>query len=115
MKTPIIITGLLVAGFSFFIGNCLALTPFSEDFTGTRLDKASWLPGNYGTGAILRQSGGRLNFQMPVAKANEVDIWLELLASRPGYNENRQAILDVVNTNSHRSNSSTGPVDIQWQ
>ncbi|MEO5714596.1 MAG: hypothetical protein ABIT37_14005 [Luteolibacter sp.] len=108
MKTPITTAGLFVAGFSFFTGDCLALTPFSDNFTGTRLDKASWLPGNYGTGAILRQSGGRLNFSMPVAKAREVDIWLELIASRPGYNENWQAILDVVNTNSHRSNSSTG-------
>jgi len=108
MKTPFITAGLCFAGLSIFTGHCLALTPFSEDFTGTRLDKASWLPGSFGTGAILRQSGGRLNFLMPVAKANEVDIWIQLTASQPGYNENWQAIVDVVNTNSHRGNSSPG-------
>ncbi len=108
MKTPIITSGLFVAGFSLFTGDCMALTPFNDDFTGTRLDKASWLPGIYGTGAILRQSGGRLNFQMPVAKPKEVDVWLELTASQPGYNENWQAIVDVVNTNNHRGDSSPG-------
>lgn len=106
MKTPFITTGLSVAGFLFFTGNCLALIPFSDDFSG-KLDKTHWLPGSFGAGAILKQSGGRLNFSMPVAKPQEVDIWLELL-NRAGYNESWQAILDVVNTNSHRGNSSTG-------
>jgi hypothetical protein len=64
-----------------------------DNFTVTKLDKVSWLPGNYGTGAILKQSGGRLNFSMPSAKAKEVDIWLELLASRPSYNENSRPSL----------------------
>ncbi len=108
MKTPSITAVLFTTVFPFVTSSCLALTPFSEDFTGTRLDKASWLPGIYGAGAILRQSGGRLNFLMPVAKANEVDVWIELTASQPGYNENWQAIVDVVNTNSHRGDSSPG-------
>ena len=108
MKTPDITTGLFFGALSFFTGHCLALTPFSDDFTGTRLDKASWQQGSYGTGAILKQSGGRLNFTMPVAKDEEVDTWVELIASHPGYNENWQAILDVTNANNHRGNSAPG-------
>lgn len=108
MKTPNIITGLCFVGFSFFTGNCFALTPFSDDFNAPTLDRSNWLPGSYRTGAKLTQSSGRVNFTMPVAKSREVDVWLELMTSRPGYNENWQAVLDVVNTNNHRGDSTTG-------
>ena len=108
MKTPSTPTGLLILGFSFFTGNCLALTPFSDDFTGTRLDKASWQQGSYGTGAILKQSGGRLNFSMPVANSAEADAWFELTATHPGANENWQVILDVTNSNNHGGDSAPG-------
>lgn len=107
MKTQISPEGLALAGFSLLTGNCLALIPFSDNFNSTKLDKEQWLPGIFGTGAKLKQSGGRLNFTMPVARAEEVDVWLEL-TNRAGFNESWQAIIDVVNTNNHRGNSSPG-------
>ncbi len=108
MKTKLITAGLSFAALSLFTGNCLALTPFSDDFNAAKLDTTNWLPGAYGTGAKLKQSGGRLNFLMPVAKNKEVDVWLELATSRPGYNENWQAIVDVTNANDHQGDSSPG-------
>lgn len=108
MKNQLIIAGLSFVGFSLLTVDCLALTPFSDNFNADKLDTTSWLPGQYGKGAKLTQSNGRLNFVMPDAKSREVDVWLELLTSRPGYNESWQAVLDVVNTNSHHGDSSVG-------
>ncbi|MES2659659.1 MAG: hypothetical protein V4689_13665 [Verrucomicrobiota bacterium] len=108
MKTPLIPAGLSIAALSFFASNCLALTPFSDNFNASKLDTVNWQPGAYGTGAKLKQSGGRLVFTMPVAKSREVDAWLELATSRPGYNENWQAILDVTNANEHQGDSAVG-------
>ncbi len=108
MKTRIPTSRLALAGFAFLTGNSLALTPFSDNFNAAKLDTVNWLPGNFGTGAKLNQSGGRLNFTMPVKKDAEVDSYLELATSHPGYNENWQVIVDVANTNNHRGNSAPG-------
>ena len=108
MKTQPIIAGLTFAALSFFTGNCLALTPFSDEFNAAKLDKVNWLPGAYGVGGRLTQSNGRLNFAVPVAKPYEIDVWLELHANHPGYNENWQAIVDVANSNNHQGDSTVG-------
>lgn len=108
MKISNITAGLSLVGFSFITGNCLALTPFSDNFNAVKLDKIHWLPGSYGTGAILKQSDGRLKFVMPVAMDAEADAWIELAGIYPGYNENWQVILDVTNTNNHRGDSGPG-------
>ncbi|MEO5913870.1 MAG: hypothetical protein ABIS50_06530 [Luteolibacter sp.] len=107
MKTKLITAGLSFAGFSFFAGHCLALTPFSDNFNAIKLDKINWLAGGEG-GAKLKQDDGVLKFLVPVNKADEDYAFLELVPSRPGYDENWQVLLDVANTNSHRGNSGPG-------
>lgn len=108
MKTKLTTAGLSFAALPFFTGNCLALIPFSDDFNAGSLDRDRWSRGSYGTGGRLTQSNGRLNFAVPVAKPSEIDVWLELYANHPGYNENWQAIVDVANSNHHQVNSTVG-------
>lgn len=108
MKTRTVISSLALFSFQSFTSVCWALTPFSDNFNAITLDTANWQPGAFGTGAKLKQSGGRLNFTVPRRKADEVDVYLDLRNNLPGYNENWQVIVDVTNTNEHQGDSAPG-------
>lgn len=77
-------------------GNALALTPVVEAFNGPKLDATRWYQYKTGKGKLATQNG-RLHFI--VAKSTKYDFAsIELLSSRPGYNENWQLTLDLTNT-----------------
>lgn len=81
-------------------GQCLALTPITEEFESTKIDPVNWFY-YHDTKSRLIQGNGVLNFRVlskPLA-ANYSSI--ELLTSQPSFNENWEMTVDVTNTSSY--------------
>jgi len=98
MKTKILTSCVVIAGYSFIAGNCLALTPVSDDFKGASLNTKLWKISNF-ENARLRQSSGRLNFTIgPKTHPEEDYAFAQLVNNQPGFNESWQVTLDVANT-----------------
>lgn len=104
MKTNTII---LFAASQFLAGTALALTPFSDNFNATALNKSRWKLENSGKGK-LAQSGGRVNFTVAASPTNDDFSILELKNNRPGYNESWEVILEVANTSGQGYKVGTG-------
>ena len=84
------------AAFALLAGNALALTPVKEPFNGKALDKSRWYEYRAGNGA-LAPNAGKLNLFTKGAATVDDFVSIELLNSKPGYNESWQLILDLSN------------------
>jgi hypothetical protein len=78
-------------------GNCLALTPITEEFESSRIDSVRWYQHRESKGK-LSQDGGVLNFQVLAKPARSNFASIELMASAPGYAESWEMTLDISNT-----------------
>ncbi|MES2657936.1 MAG: hypothetical protein V4689_04920 [Verrucomicrobiota bacterium] len=96
MKTnPIVF---LLTAAAVLTGNCLALTPITEDFQASKLDKTRWyLFPKIGKGRFS-QSNGKLNFLVSAPPTQNDYINMELQASQPGMYENWEMILELSNS-----------------
>lgn len=96
MKTLASNTILALAALNFSATMGFALTPLSDNFNATTLNKR-WKLTSFGNGK-LSQKESALNFTVEPS-ANEGDsAEARLLNNQPGYNENWQVIVDVTNT-----------------
>lgn len=84
----------LIALTAALAGNCLAVTPVSEDFSADSLDASRWYQTRFGHG-ILRQAGGHLNFVTRAKPTKDDYAVIELLTSQPGYDENWEVVVDL--------------------
>ena len=81
-------------------GQCLALTPITEEFESAKIDPVNWFY-YHDTKSKLVQTNGVLNFRVlskPLA-GNYSSI--ELLTSQPSFNENWEMTLDITNMSSY--------------
>lgn len=96
MKTKPVAFLLTVA--AVLTGRCLALTPITEDFQASKLDKTRWYQyPKTGKGRLV-QSGGRLNFVVSGTPTSNDYAILDLNGSQPGMFEDWEMILDLSNT-----------------
>jgi hypothetical protein len=96
MKTPIVPAVIALA--AALAGNCLALTPVEDTFSGKKLNETHWYQTSYFKGK-LAQEGGKLNFVVTDKKPTAKDYSaLELVPSQPGFNESWEVIFDLSNT-----------------
>jgi hypothetical protein len=89
-------------------GNCLALTPITENFDAPKLDKDLWLSYSLGKGRFS-QSNGKLNFLVSAPPTQNDYINMELQASQPGMYENWEMTLDLTNTLKSGEGSQASP------
>ncbi len=92
MKQPLVPS--LIALAAALAGNCLAVTPVSEDFSADSLDPSRWYQTRYGHG-VLRQAGGHLNYVTRTTPTKNDYAVVELLSSQPGYDENWEVVVDL--------------------
>lgn len=88
-------------------GNCLALTPVTEDFEAGKLDSFRWYHHREAKGKFS-QAGGVLNFRVLASPASSNFASLELMTSAPGYAENWQMTLDISNSSTAAKTSGIG-------
>lgn len=106
MKTPLVPTVIALA--AALAGNCLALTPVEDTFSGKKLTETRWYQTDYFKGKLV-QSGGKLNFTVTDPKPTTKDYAaIELLSSQPGYNENWEVIFDLSNTSNLAKKAGCG-------
>lgn len=86
-----------VLGLALFAGHASALTPIKESFTGSTLDNTRWFQYQQESG-FLQPYKNKLNYVTQGAKTKQDFASIELLTSRPGYNESWQLTLDLTNT-----------------
>jgi len=82
-----------------FAGNCLAVTPVFEDFSGEKLDPARWYQTRYGHGN-LRHAGGHLTYATRTTPTKDDYAVVELIPSQPGYDENWEVVVDLADKTS---------------
>ncbi|MES2661399.1 MAG: hypothetical protein V4689_22455 [Verrucomicrobiota bacterium] len=90
-------------------GHCLALTPITEDFQASKLDKTRWLLDKQGKGRFA-QSNEKLNFVVSAPPTGNDFASIELKTSQPGMYEDWEMILDMSNSakQSHQSQAGCG-------
>lgn len=84
-------------GLALFAGNAFALNPIKESFSGATLDSTRWFQYQQESG-FLQPYKSKLNYVTKGAKTKQDFASIELMTSRPGYNESWQLILDLTNT-----------------
>jgi hypothetical protein len=94
-------TGVILASPAF------ALTPFSDNFNASGINKARWVQKAGGKGK-LTQAAGRINFTVASPATDDDYGLLELRNNRPGFNESWQVILDVRNNAGQGDEVGTG-------
>ena len=88
----------IVALTAALTGQCLALTPITENFDSPTLDTARWYQYRSGVGQLSQQNG-KLNYTTPSSSSAEHTFaTIELQSSYPGYNESWEMIIDLANT-----------------
>lgn len=87
-------------------GSADALTPVSDNFNSTQLNKSRWsLKSPTGAGK-LSQASGRILFT--TSSSSDAEPYMDLRNSRPGYNENWEARVDVVNATNQGQDVAAG-------
>ena len=97
----------IVAATAAITGNCLALTPITEEFETSGIDSVRWYQHRESKGK-LSQNGGVLNFQVLAKPARSNFASIELMTSAPGYAENWEMTLDISNTSTAAKTAGIG-------